>query len=160
MTSSKFRQDSKVMAGGALAMIVGCAVVLIVAIVIGAMFVFGFGWFSRETADFRGKTGQIERVNDPSYRMAQYDHFYDLCAGVQTDETRIATAKDQLKTVTDADRKLQLQANLDAAINQRAGDINQYNADARKKDTAAHFRASDLPYQINSNEEHTTCTAN
>lgn len=145
--------------GTTLAIIVGvCAVVVL--IVVGLVGVYGFGWFQRGTADFRGRTNQINQVNgNGSYRIAAYDHFYDLCAGVQTDEARIASTQRDLKLTTDPARKMQLEANLSAQQNTRAGDINQYNADARKAATEGQFRASDLPYQLDINAEETTCTA-
>lgn len=144
--------------GGVLALVAGVVVVGLV-IAVGVMAIFGVGWLSRSTADFRGKTNETNQVNSGNYRIAAYNHFYDLCAAVQTDETRIANAEADLKANKDPDRAPELQANLDAAKNTRAADINQYNADAHKADTLAHFRASDLPYQIDPTEEKTSCTA-
>ena len=44
--------------------------------------VYGFGFLQRSTADYRGGTGERERVlADPNYRIAAYDDFYNQNAG-------------------------------------------------------------------------------
>jgi hypothetical protein len=151
----KFKEFSKT----ALVLIGAAAVVLVVILAVSLMAVLGVGWFQRGTADFRGKVAATNQVRaDGSYRIAAYDHFYDLCAGVQTDEARIKNTLDELKVTTDPTRKGVLLANLDAQRNKRSEDINQYNADAHKADTVGHFKASDLPYQLDPNKEETKCT--
>lgn len=133
---------------------------LVALLVIGLIGVFGFGWFQRSTADYRGKTGQIEQVQgDGSYRIAAYDHFYDLCAAVQAQEASIGNVQAELDTKPDKQRTAVLEASLTALKNNRAQLVTQYNADARKADTKGHFRSSDLPFQINLESEHTTCSA-
>jgi hypothetical protein len=137
----------------------GAAVVIIVSLVIGAMALFGFGLFNRATADFRGTNEQIEKTRaDGDYRIAAYDHFYDLCASVQTAENEIKNSEDELDETKDATRRSQIRANITAQKNSRAEKINDYNADARKEGTQGQFRASDLPYQLNVNEEETQCS--
>ena len=139
------------------------AVVMVIAMGIGAMWIFGWGWFQRSTADFRGKTGQIEQVHgDPNYRIAAYDHFFDLCAAVQTTEASIQALEDERNDTTNpptTSRQSQISTNLTALRASRAGLINQYNADAHKADTKANFLASDLPFQLDSKAEETSCTA-
>jgi hypothetical protein len=133
--------------------------VIIAMIVVALVGVFGFGWFQRTTADYRGKTEQIEQIQgDGSYRIAAYDNFYNLCAAVQSAEVSIDNVQRELDASPDAQRKVVLRATLTALKNNRASLIAQYNADARKEDTAGAFRASDLPYQIDMKGD-TTCTA-
>lgn len=140
----------------ALSIIVG----LVVVGVVMCVGVFGFGWFQRATADFRGGTGQIEQVRaDPNYRIAAYDHFFDLCAQIQTTEAGITAQEQELGTDPPQARKVQINANLTAARKSRAGLINQYNADAAKADTQAHFLASGLPYKLDVDAKETTCEA-
>ena len=133
--------------------------IVVVIIVVGLTGVFGFGWLQRSTADYRGKTEQIEQIQgNGSYRIAAYDHFFDLCASVQAQEASIDNVQAELATNPDRQRTAVLEASLTALKNNRATLITQYNADARKEDTAGAFRASDLPYQIDMKGD-TTCTA-
>jgi hypothetical protein len=136
------------------------AMAIVVALVLSAMAVFGFGFFQRGTAEFRGKTGQIERTRaNPAFRIASYDSFYNACAAVQSDEATISALKEELTTHPSPARVEQIQASLTALRAGRAEKINNYNADARKTATAGQFRASDLPYQLDRNAEETSCQA-
>jgi len=144
------------MAGKTIAAFLAFVVVVGVVMCVG---VFGFGWFARSTADFRGRTAQIERVQgNGNYRIAAYDHFFDLCAQVQTTEASITNLRTERTSAGDV-RAAQIDANITALSNARAGLINQYNADASKTDTQAHFLASDLPYRLDINAKETTCAA-
>lgn len=135
------------------------AAVIVVVLIAGVMWVGGFGLFSRATANERGKTDVRERtVADGQYRIAQYDHFWDLCGAVQSTEDAIANTETELAAKPSEERAEQLRANLTAQRNQRAELINQYNADARKAGTAGQFRDSALPYQLDKKAEATTCT--
>ena len=120
-------------------------------ILTGTMWVFGFGLFQRETANFRGETAQRERtLADPDYRMANYDHFYDLCYLVRALDTKIATMEESDLP------KDQKSTNLLALRNQRTQLVNEYNADSRKTETKAQLKASDLPESLDEDGE-TTC---
>lgn len=106
-------------------------------------------------ADETGAANQrLKTRADANYRIAQYDHFYDLCGDVQAAEDRLDTAKQMLAANPKDER---FQANYAATRNQRLALIRAYNADASKADTAAHFRASDLPFSIDPSQEHTSC---
>lgn len=135
-------------------------VVLATLIALGSMAIFGWGFFQRTTADFRGETAQREQVHaDPDYRIAAYEHFFDLCATVQSNEDTLANLNTELHAGPSADREEQLYATITAVRNARNEAIREYNADARKSETRAAFLDSDLPYQLDPSEEHTTCTA-
>lgn len=111
---------------------------------------FGIRWV---IAPMRGATEAREHtVGDGAYRLAHYDEFYDKCSAVQALEDQIATARSDRSLPKD-----QRATNVMALTNQRASLIRAYNADARKEDTAGAFRADDLPYQLDPNEE-TRCT--
>jgi predicted Zn-dependent peptidase len=136
--------------------------IFIAALLIAAsMWLLGWGFFARETADFRGQTGQIEEISaDADYRIATYEKFFDLCAAVQTKEAELAAAQAELALEGLSDyRRQQLNANITAITAARAELINQYNADAAKADTAANFQSSDLPYTLDIESETTTCAA-
>lgn len=139
------------------------AALIALALILGlaAMWMFGIGVFKRETADFRGQTDVIEQISaDADYRIAAYEWFYDQCAAIQTKEAELAAAQAELATTGASDyRRQQLNANIAAVTAARAELINTYNAEASKTDTAANFRSSDLPHQIDPDQETTTCTA-
>lgn len=144
---------------GGVAILVGVTA-LIVAVVLAAMWVFGWGWFSRATADFRGETNVTEQIHaDGDYRITAYDKFFDLCAAVQSSESSIANLEAELETDPSDDRVEQLNASITAQRNNRSELITQYNADASKADTRANFLASDLPYQLDEDNEETQCAA-
>lgn len=129
------------------------AVLLIVSI-------YGFGFLKRATADFRGETDKIEQTKaSGDYRIASYDHFFDTCASIQSIESKIINMEEELESVESEQRKTVLNTSITASKNKRADLIASYNADARKEATRGQFRASDLPYEINENEEETICEA-
>lgn len=116
--------------------------VLVVGIIVAM--IYGGGWLQRITADFRGETAQIEKVQaDPNFRIAAYEQFYDRMGRIDALEQQICTMKEadlpQDQTAT----------NVLALTNQRIDLIEKYEADASKEDTRANFLASDLPYEIN-----------
>lgn len=128
--------------------------------IIGVFLILMFttGMLQRGTAEFRGQTKQIEQTKaNSNYRIAQYEHFYNLCASVQSIESKIGNMEDELDTASEAQRKEILNTSITASKNKRAELINKYNADARKEGTMAQFKSSDLPYSIDENEEVTVC---
>lgn len=106
--------------------------------------IYGGGWLQRLTADFRGETAQIEKVQaDPNFRIAAYEQFYDRMG-------RIEALEQQICTMQEADLpENQTATNVLALTNQRIDLIEKYESDASKEDTRANFLASDLPYEIN-----------
>lgn len=149
----QFFQEASV---AVIAFIVGVALL----IGIGLVGVFGYGWFIDTTANRSGKTQVKQQINgNGAYRIAAYDSFFNQCADVQTDEVRIQAIEDELTTTTDAQRKIVLQASLTAAKIKRGDDINGYNADSSKAATKAQFKASDLPFTLDSTEKVTICHA-
>ena len=122
---------------------------------------FGFGSLQRWTADFRGETKQIEQTEaNENYRISAYDQFYDRCASVQSIESKIKNLEDELAETDEKQRQSILKTSITASKNKRAEMMQKYNADARKEDTRGKFKASDLPYELNENEEETVCEIN
>lgn len=131
--------------------------VLVAVLVVGAISAGVWG-FRVATANVRGQGNvALKTKGNADYRMAAYDHFYRLCGQIQATEDRIGLAQQQVKLAPNVGRKRQLQANVLALQNVRVELIRQYNADASEGHTRGQFRASDLPYSINVNQEHTTC---
>lgn len=113
-------------------------------------------------APANGAVEQREQtIGSGAYRISAYDRFYDDCGAARTTQQNLASAKVQAQEArnegADAGRLMQLDANVTALQNTLNGQVNSYNADARKADTRAHFRASDLPYQLDPSKE-ITCT--
>jgi len=100
------------------------------------------------TADVRGRIDANEEIKSGASRIANYDHFFNLCASIQTNEATIDALLAELKDAVDNDDKGRIQSTLTGVRSARFGAINQYNADASKGYTQGQFRDSQLPYQI------------
>ncbi len=137
--------------------LVAAVVALALVMLIG---VFGFGWFQKETAGFRGDVRETERlVADPEYRIAIYDQFYELCTGVQSAEAGITAQTDELSRTTDPARRAQLESNLSALETQRASLINQYNNKSGAERTQGRYFPPELPSRLSIDTEETQCVA-
>lgn len=109
----------------------------------------GLGWAIRYyTAPIEGKVGAQEQIQSAPHRIAAYNHFFDLCAGVRTDEVSLDAQLEQLQVTTDEFQRARVQTNITGLKGHRAGLIEEYNANARKDYTEGQFRDSDLPYQL------------
>jgi hypothetical protein len=132
----------------------------LVALLAGGLFlVYGVGTFKKETADFRGGVSATEQIQaDGKYRIAKYNWFFDQCAAVQTTEAQLEAAEAEL-AITDPGswRAGQIRANITAVTSARAELINEYNAESAKTDTAANFKASELPYELDIDTKETQC---
>lgn len=136
---------------GAFKIIAG--VVLSLALILGLVLVSG--GMQYVTAAFRGEVAAEERTQGGDYRIAAYEHFYDLCAAVQADEDRLNNLREERETADDA-RAAQLDTTITAVRNSRDSKIREYNSDARQEATRGQFRDSDLPYELDTEAE-TTC---
>lgn len=128
--------------------------VILIVLAIGAL-VFGIRWVVAKPA---GKLQAREQIQSGSNRIAQYDHFFALCASVKTKEATIAALQEEYRTATVA-RRQQIGAFITANRAGRADTINTYNADASASYTSGQFRSSNLPYQIDPTQEVTICAA-
>jgi hypothetical protein len=105
---------------------------------------FGIQW---GTAPARGKLQAREQINSGDNRIQAYNHFFDLCASVQTLDQALNQSYDNLKTVT-GDDKVRIETNITAQLNSRNDAANTYNADSHKGYTVGQFKASSLPYSL------------
>jgi hypothetical protein len=142
---------------------VSAIVLTVVGVLVVSVLLWGVGYaFSWWAAPWQGKLEAREQVQSGNYRIAAYNHFYDLCASVQTADNNIATQEDLLAQVDGSDRSRVL-TNIAALKSVRADGINQYNVDARKTYTEGQFLSSDLPYQLPAGSytkgESISCTA-
>lgn len=154
------KQQLKETSTGAMVVIGSAVIVLIFILLVASMVVFGFGWFSQKTANFRGETAKREVIEaNGALRAAAYDHFFDLCARVQATEASVTNLLDEREVTTDPQRLTIIAATITALRNNRAETITGYNADSRKSYTIGQFKASDLPFKLDINDKETTCTA-
>lgn len=93
-----------------------------------------------------------------SFRIASYDHFYDLCGQARALQQNVKITRSMLRKSNDPAEKARQETNLQAQRNQLNELVATYNADARKTTTAGRFRASDLPFTLDASQE-ITCTA-
>ncbi len=141
--------------------IAGLVALVIFGLLAASMFVFGFGFFAQKTANFRGETQKRNQVEGSgAFRAAAYNHFFDLCAGVQSNEASIRNLEDELHATPapTTERVSIIMPSLTALRNARAAGINQYNADAVKSYTVGQFRSRSLPYQLSLTAKETSCT--
>jgi hypothetical protein len=109
-------------------------------------------------APANGAVQQREQtIGSGTYRIQAYDAFHDDCNTARSTQQNIALARQQLEQATkagaDQGRVMQLQTNVTALQMTLNDEVNQYNSDASKADTRAHFLASDLPYALDATQE-------
>lgn len=124
----------------------GCAIMLVVVLSIGGVFA-GWAW-KYYTADIRGRIEANETIKSGPNRIAQYEHFFNLCAAIQGNEAQIDSLTENLAVAVDNDDRARIQASIAGVKAIRLTGIAQYNADASKSYTSGQFLASNLPYQI------------
>ncbi|QEQ93630.1 membrane protein [Streptomyces phage Zuko] len=119
---------------------------------------FATGTIQKWTADFRGGVKAKEQTTgNGAFRVNTYNHFFNLCASVQSDEDAIKNAQDEMADKeTTADRKAKLRQVVTALKNTRAENIRQYNADSANEYKRA-FQSNDLPVTLNVGAERTEC---
>lgn len=134
------------------------------ATLIGIAFIVAFPFaaleFRARTAGFVGSRIAESTIESAASRIANYEHFYDLCASIEGYEDQLETLEAQLES-TDPDDSREvnrLRSSIAGLEGQRARAISQYNADSSKDYTAARFKASDLPWSL-STEKETVCNA-
>lgn len=131
------------------------AVVIVIVLAVGGAFAWRWA-----TAPARGALDAREQIQSGDFRIQAYDHFYNLCAAVQTAEAAVDATELQITTNTDPSDLNRLQINLNGQTVNRADAVNQYNADARKGYTEGQFRSASLPFTISTHYEpgvHTSC---
>lgn len=121
---------------------IALSVIGVIVVIIGIIYLTG--GIKYVTAPFRGEVQEREVTEaDGRYRISAYEEFYDLNAQVDAKNTQICEMKSNTSLPVD-----QRETNVLALTNKRTDLVNEYNADARKEDTRAKFKASDLPYEL------------
>lgn len=107
-------------------------------------------------ADVKGRGEARKQIKSADFRIAAYDHFYNLCASIQANEISLGAQEDALAGATGDDRE-RIAANVAGLRATIGGSIAQYNVDARKSYTVGQFKSSDLPYQLDQTTKGTSC---
>lgn len=100
--------------------------------------------YQKMTAPFRGSVEAERMIESGSSRIQRYQEFFNICQGVQAKEDAIDNLLAN-KTMDTVKRDTAVTANQNA----RATLIAEYNSKSAQAYTAARFKASNLPYQIN-----------
>lgn len=101
------------------------------------------------TAGIYGQGQARIQIQSASSRIANYEHFFNLCASVQANEGQLDSLNDEISNyeVGSKDRARVL-TNITGVNGARLRAIAQYNQDALKDYTGGQFRDSSLPYQL------------
>lgn len=159
MAYKTFRQDLKDGSKYAVLTTLGTVAGVVFLILLATMWIFGWGFISQSSANFRGETSKRNLVEaNGSFRIAAYDHFHDLCADIQATEDKIRIQRDELTMDPSPQRAEEIRINVIALESHRAEAIRQYNQDAHKSYTIGQFRSSDLPFQLDPTARSTKCT--
>ena len=120
-------------------------VIVLVGIIFGLIFIPGA--ISIATAPFRGEVAKNEQVEaSGEYRVAQHDYFYNLCGDIQAKQQNIALLEEAGEDDAVVANEMQLNEL-----------VSEYNSKASNSYTAGQFKADELPYQIDADQEVTSC---
>lgn len=100
--------------------------------------------YQKLTAPFRGAVEAERMIEGGASRIQRYQEFFNICQGIQAKEDAI----DNLNANNSMDEQKRDTA-VTANQNARATLIAEYNSKSAQSYTAARFKASNLPYQIN-----------
>ena len=108
-------------------------------------------WIS-VTAPIKGKAEAERQIESKESRIQRYEHFFDLCASAQPQQVALRSQQARLETAETSKERSRIRANIAGVEANLARTVNQYNADSGKNYTAARFKASNLPYQLSTEE--------
>lgn len=154
------KPSARQVARGARWLIGGLIAAFLLATLVGSMSIFGWGFFQRATADFRGETAALEQVKaDPAHRISAREYFFSTCASVQGFEDTIRLIEEQLLSANlDDERRGKLEGALLANRTERQRLVREYNERANNF-TFEQFRDADLPEKIDPDGTNTMCSA-
>lgn len=132
-----------------IALIVGVVIVFLIGGGLGLRYMF---------AEPTGATEAREDTQSGSNRIAQYDRFYDLCSSAKTAQDQITNLEEERDAGVSESRADQITASITALKGKRDEAVNKYNSLAQRDYTAGQFRDSDLPYELDG-QENISCTA-
>jgi nitrate/nitrite-specific signal transduction histidine kinase len=113
-------------------------------IIVLLLILWGVGWVA---APWQGKLQARQQIQSGPFRIQAYNHFFDLCASVQTMEQALQQTLVAERTDKGSDLSRD-RINFTAQLNDRNDAANQYNADSHKGYTVGQFKAASLPYAV------------
>lgn len=108
--------------------------------------------FRVATSDIKGQGDAVIQKNDATNRINKQEMFEQMYANVKASDDKIQIASDAVKT----DPSYTNKTNLTGATSFCVQAVQDYNAEARKY-SAADFRSTDLPAQIDEFDPQTDC---
>lgn len=127
--------------------------ILVVLLIVGAV-IGGVVWvIGVATSGISGQGEAIIQKNSANNRIAAQQTFEDLIADIKQSDVKLDQAAADVKTHPGDDTYA---VNFTGLTNHCLDTVGTYNADARHY-TAAQFRASDLPAQIDQTDPATDC---
>jgi hypothetical protein len=128
----------------------------ILVVIIMALLSFA-GWGATVAlSNWRGAGNAIIQKNGADNRIAAQQNFEDLITDIKASDAKLDQAASDAKTHPNDSTYA---TNFTGLTNHCLDSVGIYNADARKY-TAAQFRASDLPAQIDQTDPATDCKVN
>lgn len=100
--------------------------------------------YQKWTAPLRGQTEAERTIESGASRIQRYQEFFNICQGIQAKEDAIDNL--QANSTMDTEKR---DTAVTANQNARATLIAEYNGKSAQAYTAARFKDSNLPYQIN-----------
>jgi hypothetical protein len=129
---------------GMMILFLGFAAILLIL----AFAVYGIGGFLQSSADFRGETDKRNQVEaSGGYKVAAHDWFYDQCSDIKSKQQELEIYKDGGLP----------EGKYKAMQTELIRDVEDYNAKASNSYTVGQFKADELPYQIEADEEVESC---
>jgi hypothetical protein len=126
----------------------------VIAVVLFFALIGGAAWgFKVATSDVKGRGDAAVQKNSADNRIAAQQTFEDLIADIKASDRKLDPAAADKKTNPGNDT---YSVNYAGLLAHCLDSVGLYNADARKY-TAAQFRASDLPAQIDATDPATDC---
>lgn len=126
---------------------------LIIGILLMPISIFAYsGGIQYLTAPFRGKLSKREKIQaSGDFRIYSYEHFFDLCKEIQSNEARYDNQYDLLEKTEKGTEEYKRQIRNVAVIKTNIEELKrQYNADSSKEKTVSAFKENNLPNKINS----------
>lgn len=127
----------------------GLAVLAVIAVVVTSIVLavghYAFSWWA---APYQGSLQARQQIlGSGDFRIQAYDHFFSLCASIQTSEQAMQQTQTQEKTDKGGDLSRD-KINFGAQLNNRNDAANQYNVESTEHWTVGQFKANSLPYTI------------
>lgn len=121
--------------------------IVLVALIVAALAAANWAWVWM-TAEISGRVEAQRQIESAPSRIANYEHFFDLCASAERKQASLGAQRLLLEETSDPTEARRVRQNIAALTAALAGDAARYNADVQKDYTRARFLDSGLPKSI------------